>query len=142
MLLIKMSLGLSFLRVLSTPFQKSAAWCLVVVSTIVNLALSLFLLFACGNPIKYAEKLLGGQCVIDTVQFRFIMYFHAVVNIGVDLILLALPVSIVANSSMGTSAKISVTLIFFLACSYVRFLSMNVLSSTNPSKFIVVRYVQ
>lgn len=119
-LVVKLSLGLSFLRVLSIPSQRMAAWCLIIFSTIINLALGLFLLFSCGNPAHFANKVIGKKCQLNTVQFRVLLYIQACANIVVDLGLLALPLSIVMNSMMTARAKVSVSCIFVLACSYVQ----------------------
>jgi len=49
------------------------------------------------------------------------LYFQAASNMVVDIGLLVLPMSIVMKSMMNMRIKISIIVIFLLACSYVNF---------------------
>jgi hypothetical protein len=120
MLLIKLSLGLSFLRILVSPKQKYAAYTIIALSTLVNFTNAWFVLLWCGNPSQYVAKTLAGQCLPETFQIKFMTYFQAAVNIVVDIGLLTLPLSAVMKSMMNRRAKISVIFIILLACLHVK----------------------
>jgi hypothetical protein len=118
MLLIKLSLGFFFLRILHSPKQRIAAYSIIVLSTVVNFANAWFTLFACGDPSLYGAKILSGQCSLVAFPVKFMTYFQAAANIVVDIGLLTLPISTIVDSMMDTRAKICIIFVFVLACSY------------------------
>jgi hypothetical protein len=119
-LLIKLSLGLYFLRVLPHRWQRVVAYSLIIVSTIVNFNNSWWAMFSCGTPTNYADRFLEGKCEFHGIRIPFVLYFQGATNMLVDIVLLALPISTILKSMLNTRAKLSVLFMFFLACSYVK----------------------
>jgi hypothetical protein len=114
MLFLKLSLGLFFLRVLQTPWQRKTVYTVVVVSTLSNIFFSFWVAFECGNPTNYITKLSTGQCHTQN-SWRWIGLAQATGNVVIDFILAAMPLPMLWGSKMVLIKKITIGGILILA---------------------------
>src|SRR6201996_1831790 len=103
-LLIKLSMGFFYLRVLTAQWQKIVCYIMMIVSTLINLDLFFFTLFSCHgySPIHYAEYLVHGRCPhgrSNTKTFEGQMYSQSAINILTDFVFLILPIPAVLKAN-------------------------------------------
>jgi hypothetical protein len=114
MIFFKLSLGLFFLRVLQTPWQRCIVYTVVTFSTLVNLTLSFWSVFQCGDPAHFIAKLSKGQCTTQRV-WKPLGLVQAAGNVVTDFILAAMPLPMLWSSQMVLPQKMMVGAILMLA---------------------------
>lgn len=112
--MLKLSLGTFFLRIITSPWQRGVVYTVMVAATFANLTESFYLIFMCGNPHSFLEKILLDKCA-PTISMAFVAYGQATVNTLTDITLALLPISILWKANMKRGQKITVGLILTLA---------------------------
>ncbi|KAF1927218.1 uncharacterized protein M421DRAFT_65929 [Didymella exigua CBS 183.55] len=112
--LLKISLGLFFLRVLTKKWQKIIFHTILGISAVYGLFYSLTTIFICGDPAKLADNLAGsGKCL----PAGFILatgYIYGVINIIADWTFVLIPIVILIDSDIDRRSKISVSIVMGL----------------------------
>lgn len=142
MILLKISLGIFFLRITTYKWQRIAVYCSVIAAVIVGLAYFFFAIFQCGTPVTALSQFyrrLQNQCVTDG-QILAIGYFHAAVSTATDLLFCLIPIPMIYKSSLGKRNKLTVYFILSLGtlggiASAVRIAFVHYLTITDPSFF-------
>ncbi|KAF2083946.1 hypothetical protein K490DRAFT_50332, partial [Saccharata proteae CBS 121410] len=121
---LKLSLGVFFLRIIIRPWQRYMVYATMVISTLTSLFFFFFIIFMCGNPGDYLIRYVTGQCAPHDVQLA-LTYTHAGINLVMDWMFAVLPIQIVLQANMKRRAKILVAFILSLGavgsiCSTVR----------------------
>ncbi|ORX94994.1 hypothetical protein BCR34DRAFT_203955 [Clohesyomyces aquaticus] len=125
-LVLKISLGIFFTRIVVKPRQLWIIWVIVSISVLSGASSTFYAIFRCGpNPDVYVFRQLANQCTSRTLD-RFFAYQQASFTTFTDCVFASLPVLILWDASMSTRSKISVGFILSLAalgciCSLVRF---------------------
>ncbi|KAF1990206.1 hypothetical protein K402DRAFT_369989 [Aulographum hederae CBS 113979] len=114
--LLKIALGIFFLRILIKPWQRTTIYCVMAISTIFGVAMICFASFLCGyvpNPETYLTRKLAGKCVSDESQLGM-MYTHGVISAVTDWIYALLPMLMLRDSQLRRREKITVAFIILL----------------------------
>jgi hypothetical protein len=114
MLFLKLSLGLFFLRVLQTSWQRYTVYTAIALSTFVNFTFSFWTVFQCGNPSTFIAKLSKGDCHTQK-SWKPTGLIQAGVNVVTDFTLAAMPLPMLWDSQMVVSKKIIIGAILSLA---------------------------
>ena len=116
MMVFKISLGLFFLRIINTRWQRHVVYVAVVVSTVFSLIFLFFTIFECGIPtdrVEFAMRRLTLHCV-DARVISFMGYFHAAVVSASDWAFTILLIPLLIESRMSTRDKVIVSFILTL----------------------------
>ncbi|KAI1548614.1 hypothetical protein PtrSN001C_002005 [Pyrenophora tritici-repentis] len=108
--LLKVSLGLFFLRVLTKKWQKLIFHIALVISTIYGFLYVFVALFQCGDPTRLADNLLHPSSP-NCLPSAFLMctgYVYGIINVIADWTFVLLPVSVLMDSDLDRRSKISV----------------------------------
>ncbi|PVH91831.1 hypothetical protein DM02DRAFT_702733 [Periconia macrospinosa] len=111
---LKISLGLSFLRVLTRRWQTMLIRILLVASTAYGLFYFLTAIFACGNPAKFTNTLLGSRRCLPRAFILSTGYLYGAVNIIADWTFVLIPICVLVDSNLDRRAKISVSIVMAL----------------------------
>lgn len=128
--ILKISLGIFFIRIIITPWQRYIVYGIVALSTLQSLANFFFIIFRCGSsPGHYLIMQLEGKCAPRWLNLLF-LYMHAAVTTITDWIFATLPVCILWDSTMDIRSRLSVGFILALGalgsiCSIIRFKYIN-----------------
>ena len=117
MLLLKVSIGYFFLRIIEVSWQRRVVWAVMVVSIVANIGYFFFLLFQCGKPAggeDFLQRQLARQC-ISTEGANGIIYTHGVLDTLSDVVFASLPYFLLKDSMMNKREKWSTGLILALA---------------------------
>lgn len=112
--LLKVSLGLFFLRVLTAPWQTRIFHTLLAISTIYGLIYILITIFQCGNPSKLADSLLGSPKCLPGPFLLATGYLYGAINILADWTFVLIPISVLVSSDLDRKSKISVSIVMAL----------------------------
>lgn len=119
MMILKISLGIFFARIVVKPWQMGLIYVNVGVNIFSSTATFFYVLFRCGpNLDDYVIQQLSDKCTPRTLD-RFMAYQQAAIMTLTDLVFVALPVFILWNANMSGSSKISVGFILSLAALFV-----------------------
>jgi hypothetical protein len=119
MVFLKLSLGYFFLRLLVTPAQRRTVYTVMYFAVCLNIALSIFDIFQCGNPHDYPLKIqLEKGCASQEVQ-KATAWIQAVFNAMTDLTFAIVPFWLLNNSMLPKNLKLYVIGILGLATMYV-----------------------
>lgn len=140
--MLKISIGLFFLRITVERWQKSTIHCIMLVSTSFSIALFFFTIFQCGffkDFLEFVVRKGTNQCASDT-SLLAMAYTHAVITALTDWIFIILPFFILRKSSMPRREKWAVGALMSLAsisgiASLVRFKYVNGLAVPQESFF-------
>ena len=115
MVFLKLSLGYFFLRLLVTPAQRRTVYTVMYFAVALNISISIFDIFLCGNPKDYPLKIqLQRGCASQKVQ-RATAWIQAVFNAITDLTFFAVPYWLLSNSMLPRNLKLYVIGILGLA---------------------------
>ena len=113
MVLLKISLGIFFLRIVVKKWQRWTIYCTVAVSTIYGGYYFFGSIFQCGDPTKFLEHQLAGKCVSNDALLA-VNITAGVINAVTDWILALLPIFVLRKANMPRPAKISAGCILLL----------------------------
>jgi hypothetical protein len=116
MLVLKVSLGIFFLRILVRNWEKRIIYTVVTLSTLFSVGLFFFCVFQCGifkNAFDFWSKLSGDRCITPR-QVKVVTYTYAMITIVTDFSLALLPVVTLWESSMKKKEKTVVGFILLL----------------------------
>jgi len=117
MVSVKLSLGLFFLRIMTSKWQRIAIYLILAFATTIGIAYFLFAIFECGFPLDsvlYWQRFVLDQC-IGPKPILGMAYMNTIVSAATDLALLILPIGLVVRSKLKSSEKRIVVLIFLIA---------------------------
>jgi hypothetical protein len=115
MVFLKLSLGYFFLRLLVTPAQRRTVYIVMYFAAGINIVVSIFDIFQCGNPHDYPLKIqLQKGCASQQVQ-KVTAWIPAVINAITDLTFAAVPFWLLNNSMLPKNLKLYVIGILGLA---------------------------
>ncbi|CBX99486.1 hypothetical protein IAQ61_005261 [Plenodomus lingam] len=112
--LLKVSLGLFFLRVLTAPWQTRIFHTLLSVSTMYGFVYALITIFQCGNPSKVADSLLGSPKCLPGPTLLATGYLYGSINVLADWTFVLIPISVLVGSDLDRKSKISVSMVMAL----------------------------
>lgn len=115
---LKISLGLFFLRVIVKKWQRKIVYTTMVLSTIINIYHSIFIIFSCGSPQHYLERKIQMKCVRKSVELA-LAFEQAAITTITDFVFALLPLPLLWNVSIDKRSKISVGCILGLGTLYV-----------------------
>lgn len=116
MVILKISLGIFYLRIVVSRWQKRTVYATVGIAAAYGTYYFFAVLFSCGMPSNFLMNALRGQCS-GTLEVRFAINIAAgLVNAGSDIILAVLPVFLIRKACMPLPAKISACLVLLLGC--------------------------
>ncbi|KAE9990961.1 hypothetical protein EG327_000674 [Venturia inaequalis] len=101
---LKISLGLFFLRVVSKKWQRKVVYATMFLSTIINIYHTVFVVFSCGSPQHYLERMIQMKCVRKSVELG-LAYEQAAVTTITDFVFALLPLPLLWNLSMDRRSK-------------------------------------
>ncbi|KAF1809489.1 hypothetical protein P152DRAFT_380275, partial [Eremomyces bilateralis CBS 781.70] len=110
---MKISLAILFLRLIIVKWQRYLVFIVIGLGTIVNIVSIFFVIFMCGNPRSYLDRVVTKKCVNSTVQIAM-AYEQAGVTLMTDWVLAILPVFLLWNAKMDRRTKVSVGFILLL----------------------------
>jgi hypothetical protein len=117
MLVLKISLSLFFLRIISIQWQRYAIYIALGVTTIGNVMFFSLMLFQCGKPgtgLDLITRRATGQC-ISTVAGIGLGYTHGLIDTLTDVWFATLPYFLLRHSTMSRREQWSTTFVLMLA---------------------------
>lgn len=122
--MIKISVALSFLRIVRAVWQRRLIQIATIIFAIYNIAFCFIAVFQCGNPANYVVQEAEGKCLDPKIVIP-LNYVSAALNISTDWLFVAIPVMVVSKSKMPKVTKISAAILLSLGavasiCSIVR----------------------
>jgi hypothetical protein len=114
--LLKVSLGLFFLRVLTKRWQKLIFHIILAISATYGLFYVFVSLFQCGNPTQLADSLLkpaSPKC-LPSAFLLTAGYLYGIINIVADWTFVLIPISVLIDSDLDRRSKISVSIVMAL----------------------------
>ena len=116
MVILKISLGIFYLRIVVSRWHKITVYATVGIAAIFTSYYFFAILFSCGLPSHFLTNALHGKCT-GTVHGRYAVNMTAgVINTVSDFILAILPIALINKACMPLPAKISASLILLLGC--------------------------
>jgi hypothetical protein len=112
--MLKISLGLFFLRILTKRWQRLLFHIVLGVSATYGFVYVLTAIFACGNPAKIADTLLGSKHCLPTPFILGSGYLYGIINIVADWTFVLVPISVLLDSELDRRSKISVSIVMAL----------------------------
>lgn len=113
MVVLKLSLGIFFLRIVVRAWQTLIIRAIILVVATYSACYFFVALFQCGAPQNYLENRAKHHCVSDTVVLTT-AYAHTTIGALTDWAFVILPIYIVWHANMSTSSKVSVAAILTL----------------------------
>jgi len=119
MMMVKVSLGIFFARIVVKPWQLGIIYVNVGVNVFSSAAAFFYVLLRCGSNIdKYVEQQLLDKCTPPALD-RFVAYQQAAFTTLTDIVFVTIPVLLLWNANMSRESKISVGFVLSLATLYV-----------------------
>jgi hypothetical protein len=119
MMLIKLALGMFFLRIVIDQRQRQLIIFMISLSWVIGVAYFLFAVFQCGIPNGngVAEWLtrISGQCISNPSVVEGISYTQTILNIVTDISFLLIPIPTLRESKLPHREKMIVIGIFAVA---------------------------
>ncbi|KAF1833063.1 integral membrane protein [Decorospora gaudefroyi] len=114
--LLKVSLGLFFLRVLTKRWQTLIFHVILVISGTYGLFYVFVTVFQCGDPTKLADSLLSLESprCLPSAFLLTTGYLYGIMNILADWTFVLIPISVLVDSDLDRRSKISVSLVMAL----------------------------
>lgn len=116
MVIFKISLGIFYLRILISRWQRVTLYITVAISSFSGTFYFFMVLFQCGTPANYLHNALTDNCVGGGQVYIIVGMVAGVINAVSDIILAILPVTLLYKAAIPFPAKISAALILFLGC--------------------------
>jgi hypothetical protein len=107
MILLKISLGIFYLRIMVDKTSRRIIYCVVSASGGFGVLYFFFIVFQCGAPIPgptFWERFISKQCAPNAAVLAM-GYTHAIITALTDLTFAILPVKMVWNSKMNVRHK-------------------------------------
>lgn len=111
---LKISLGLFFLRVLTKRWQRLLFHIILAVSAGYGLFYVLTTIFACGDPAKIADVLVGSKKCLPTTFILSTGYLYGAINVIADWTFVLIPICVLLESDLDRRSKISVSIVMGL----------------------------
>ncbi|KAH7066820.1 hypothetical protein BKA63DRAFT_607721 [Paraphoma chrysanthemicola] len=111
---LKISLGLFFLRVLTKRWQTLLFRILLGVSATYGLFYVISTIFVCGDPTRIADTLLGSKQCLPRAFILSTGYLYGAINVVADWTFVLIPICILIDSDLDRRAKISVSIVMAL----------------------------
>lgn len=111
---LKISLGLFFLRVLTKRWQKLLFHIILAVSASYGLFYVLSTIFACGDPNKIADVLVGSRKCLPKDFILSTGYIYGAINVIADWTFVLIPICVLLESDLDRRSKISVSIVMGL----------------------------
>lgn len=87
-------------------------WALITINVLWYIAVILLANLECFPHAKIWDKtIVGGRC-LDPIQVKLIWVYNAAVNLGLDIIILALPQKVIWNLKLNKKKKVGLSMIF------------------------------
>ncbi|KAJ4330244.1 hypothetical protein N0V87_010166 [Didymella glomerata] len=112
--LLKISLGLFFLRVLTKRWQKIIFHTILGVSATYGLFYTFTTIFVCGDPAKLADSLVGSKKCLPAAFILTTGYLYGCINVIADWTFVLIPIVILIDSDIDRRSKISVSIVMGL----------------------------
>ncbi|OSS48735.1 hypothetical protein B5807_06876 [Epicoccum nigrum] len=112
--LLKISLGLFFLRVLTKRWQTITFHSILGISAVYGLFYTLTTLFVCGNPARLADSHVGSRKCLPVGFILSTGYIYGAINVIADWTFVLIPIAILMESDLCRRSKISVSIIMGL----------------------------
>ncbi|OQN97654.1 hypothetical protein B0A48_16518 [Cryoendolithus antarcticus] len=107
MVLVKISLGIFYLRIAIEKWQRWTVWVTLIISTIYGTYYFFAAIFQCGNPKYFLRNALAGKCGGSPNTLLPVNMTAGVINAVSDLVMVILPIFLIRKASMPKRAKIS-----------------------------------
>ncbi|KAK6434804.1 hypothetical protein LTR95_009006 [Oleoguttula sp. CCFEE 5521] len=107
MVIVKISLGIFYLRIAIEKWQKWTVWVTLTISTIYGTYYFFAAIFQCGNPKYFLRNALAGKCGGSANTLLPVNMTAGVINAVSDLVMVILPIFLIRKASMPKRAKIS-----------------------------------
>lgn len=117
-LILKLSVGLFYLRLSVEKLQKAVVWFLMGLSTVLSIVLFFIQVFQCGVPdnmIEFVIKKTTERGCISSQVVRSLTYTHAAITAFTDWAFVILPFFILRKSNMQSKEKIIVGILMAFA---------------------------
>jgi hypothetical protein len=112
--MLKISLGLFFLRVLTKRWQRLLFHVVLGISAAYGFFYVITSIFACGDPAKIADSLLGSKKCLPTAFILSTGYLYGAINVIADWTFVLVPISVLVDSNLDRRSKISVSAVMAL----------------------------
>lgn len=99
MITLKLNLGAFSLRIITSQWQRCVVYVVMVAATVANLIETFYMIFICGNPHDFAEKIILDKCA-PAISMAFVAYGQNTVNTLTDIILALLPIPLLWKTDM------------------------------------------
>ena len=118
-LILKISLGLFFARIIAKRWQLHVIYVTLTVTALSSVSALFYCIFRCGADLdNYALRQLVNECTPRGLD-RFFAYQHAAFSFLTDCVFATLPIQILWNVQMERQWKIYIGFILSLAALYV-----------------------
>ncbi|OQO05962.1 hypothetical protein B0A48_10058 [Cryoendolithus antarcticus] len=107
MVIVKISLGIFYLRIAIEKWQRWTVWVTLTISTIYGTYYFFAAIFQCGNPKYFLRNALAGKCGGSPNTLLPVNMTAGVINAVSDLVMVILPIFLIRKASMRKRAKIS-----------------------------------
>jgi hypothetical protein len=117
MVMLKISLGFFYFRIMVSRLQRASIYIIVSLNTLFGIAFFIFFLLQCGTPLRadlYWERRALEQCV-SVKAVLGTSYTYAAIMSSTDLALTILPIPTLLKSQINRSEKFVVIGIFIVA---------------------------
>lgn len=111
---LKISLGLFFLRVLTKRWQTLLFQILLGVSATYGLFYVISTIFVCGDPARIADTLLGSKQCLPRAFILGTGYLYGALNVIADWTFVLIPICILIDSDLDRRSKVSVSIVMAL----------------------------
>ena len=113
-MMLKISLGIFFVRIVIAPWQLIVIYITVGVSMLSSISSFFYVIFRCGADLDvYVYQQLDNNCTSRALD-RFFAFQQASITTATDLVFIVLPVFILWNATMGIRSKLTVGFILSL----------------------------
>jgi hypothetical protein len=104
-IILKISLGLFFLRIITERWQRNVIYAGIIINTVYGIIYFGLCTFGCGDPSKYLLHLSLQQCISIRQVVIPASYVFTGLNAALDWIMALLPISTIWNLNMPKATK-------------------------------------
>lgn len=112
--MLKISLGLFFLRVLTKKWQARIFYSILAISAVYGFIYVFITIFQCGDPVKLADGLLNSKSCLPPKFILTTGYLYGIINVIADWTFVLVPIVVLLDSDMDRRSKISVSIVMAL----------------------------
>jgi hypothetical protein len=113
-ILLKISLGLFFLRIITDRWRRNVIYASVAINTVYGIIYFGLCTFGCGDPSRYLRHLSLQQCISIRDVVIPASYVFTGLNAALDWIMALLPISTIWNLKMPRTTKFWAYLLMFM----------------------------